>query len=611
MSNTAAPPVSAPPETTHAPLLWTKLHAPVRRELVARGALLQLLGAGPPRRLTLIRAPAGWGKSTLVADWHASAGETRPFAWLALDHGDNDPVRFWTYVIEALRTLHPEIGMSSLVFLQAPGVSLVDRVLPILINELATLLGPAVLVVEDYHLISNAEIHESVAFFVEHSPPGLELVLSARSQPLLPLGRLRAHGELLEIGTDELRFSPAEAAALLNDLHGLELAPGDVARLRERTEGWAAGLYLAALSLRGQSDGHAFVAAFAGDDRHLVDYLSAEVLAGQPEDVRRFLLGTSVVDRLCAPLCDALTGGVGSARMLRDIERSNLFLVPLDTKREWYRYHHLFGELLRLELTAAEPELVPVLHRRAAAWLLGAGFVSEGIHHTIAAGDLADAGELIAQHWALTLLGAGGDRTVESWLCALPEDTLRGDIRLCFARCFIGLSLGRLNEVEKWLAVAESAPLPGPFRDGVTSVPGALACVRASLAWLTGDAGGALQEGDQVLAAETGPWRAIGVAVIGLAHAARGGWEEAQKWAGEYASIGRETGHYLNQVSGLGIVSACHAELGQWQAAADVAQTALALGARHGISEHWCSAQAHLARGLVLERGGELEAAEA
>jgi LuxR family transcriptional regulator, maltose regulon positive regulatory protein len=280
MSSPDAPPGSVQAETTHAPLLSTKLHAPVRRELVSRGALLELLVAGPPRRVTLIRAPAGWGKSTLLADWHASAGETRPFAWLALDQGDNDPVRFWTYVIEALRTLDPEIGMSSLAFLRAPGVSLVDHVVPVLINELATRLRRAVLVVEDYHVISNTEIHESLAFFVEHSAPGLELVLSTRSQPPLPLGRLRANGELLEIGTDDLRFSPAEAAALLNDLHGLKLAHDDVVRLQERTEGWAAGLYLAALSLRGQSDGHAFVAAFAGDDRHLVDYLSAEVLAG-------------------------------------------------------------------------------------------------------------------------------------------------------------------------------------------------------------------------------------------------------------------------------------------------------------------------------------------
>ncbi len=251
---------------------------------MTRRALLGLLCAGRPRKLTVIRAPAGWGKSTLLADWYASEHEARPFAWLALDQDDNDPVRFWTYLIEALRRLDSEIGMNSLPFLQAPGVSLIGHVLPVLINELATNLREAVLVLEDYHLVRSAETHDSVAFLVEHSPPGLELVLSARSQPPLPLGRLRAHGDLFEIGAEELRFSAAEAGALLNDLHGLELAEDDVVRLRERTEGWAAGLYLAALSLRGQRDGHAFVAAFAGDDRHLVDYLSAEVLADQPEE---------------------------------------------------------------------------------------------------------------------------------------------------------------------------------------------------------------------------------------------------------------------------------------------------------------------------------------
>jgi LuxR family maltose regulon positive regulatory protein len=578
---------------------------------VTRRALLGVLCAGPPRKLTVIRAPAGWGKSTLLADWHASEHEARPFAWLALDQGDNDPVRFWTYVIEALRRLDSGIGMNSLPLLQAPGVSLIGHVLPVLINELATNLREAVFVLEDYHLVRSAETHDGVAFLVEHSPPGFELVLSARSQPPLPLGRLRAHGDLLEIGAEELRFSAAEAGALLNDLHGLELAEDDVLRLRDRTEGWAAGLYLAALSLRGQSDGHAFVAAFAGDDRHLVDYLSAEVLADQPEEMRRFLLCTSVVERLSAPLCDALTGGAESARTLEAIERSNLFLVPLDTKREWYRYHHLFGDLLRLELARVEPELEPVLHRRAAAWLLRAGFVSEGIHHTIEAGDLADAGELIARHWALTLLGTAGDRTIDSWLSALPDDALRADFRLCFARCFVDLSLGRMDEVEKWLPVAESAPLQQPFRDGVTSVSGALACVRAAFLWETGDAGGALAAGREVLAAETGPWRAIGVAVIGLAHAARSEWEEGRKWMAEYARIGLETGHNVNQVSGLSTVSACHAELGEWEAAGDVAQEALALGVRHGINEHWCSAHAHLARGLVLERGGEPEEAQA
>jgi LuxR family maltose regulon positive regulatory protein len=594
------------------PLIWTKLHAPVRRGLVSRGALVDLLCTGPPRKLTVVRAPAGWGKSTLLADWHASEREARPFAWLALDQGDDDPVRFWTYAIEALRTLDPEIGISSVPVLQAPGVRLVDHALPVLVNEITTTLrGQAVLVVDDYHLVRSAEIHEGVAFLVENAPPTLELVLAGRSEPPLPLARLRAKGQLLEIGSEELRFSPAEADALLNDLHGLELAQDDVVRLRDRTEGWAAGLYLAALSLRGRSDAHAFVAAFAGDDRHLVDYLSAEVLAGQPERVRRFLLWTSVVERLSAPLCDAVMAGTGSVSMLEDIERSNFFLVPLDSKRQWYRYHHLFGELLRHELAFTEPEVVPVLHRRAAAWLLDAGFVSEGIHHAIAAGDLAQAGELIAQHWAPTLLGTAGDRTVDSWLSALPDNTLRADFRLCFARCFIGLSLGRMDEVEKWLVIAESAPLPQPFRDGVTSVPGALACVRAAFLWETGDAGGALEEGRKVLAAETGPWRAIGVAVIGLAHAARAEWEEGMKWMAEYARIGRETGHHVNNVSGLSTVSACHAELGQWEAAADVAQTALALGIRHGINEHWCSAHAHLARGLVLERGGELEEAEA
>jgi len=590
-------------------LIQTKLEAPLPRRLVAREALVRRLADGSPRRLTLVRAPAGWGKTTLLAEWSASELEPRPFAWLALDRGDNDPTLFWSYVIGALRTVAPGIGERALGLLRVPGVDLAREMLPLLINDVAQRVQPSVLAIDDYHLIANRDIHDAMALLIEHLPAQLEVVLASRSEPPLPLARLRVRGELAEVDAAALGFSDEEATTLINDLHGLELGPAQVVSLRERTEGWAAGLYLAVLSLSGRDDPGAFVAAFAGDDRHVVDYLGAEVLAGQPDRVRDFLLRTSVLDRLCAPLCDAL-GARDSARLLEEIGRANFFLAPLDDKAEWYRYHHLFGELLRHELALAEPELVPELHRRAAGWLLEAGFVSDAIRHTIAAGELADAGELIAAHWAPTLLGAAGDRTVDSWLSALPAEVVRGDVRLCFARCFTGLSLGRMAEVAEWLGLGEKAPQPGPFLDGASSARGALACVRAAWLWETGDVGAAMAAGHDAREAERGsPWEAIGVAVIGLAHAARGEWEEGRAWMAEYARIGRESGHHLNCASGLATVSACHAELGEWEAAGQAVDEALQTAARYGIDEHWCTAHAHLSRGLALERRGDHDAA--
>jgi len=593
-------------------LVWTKLNAPVQRDHVPRTELLRLLVRGPHAKLVLVRAPAGWGKSALLADWHASPRETRAFAWVALDGADSDPLRFLLYLVEALRTLEPEVGTTSLPILLAPGVDLVEDALPVLLNELQALSGDAVLVLDDYHAITNELIHDVVAYLLEHIPLALTLAVATRSEPALPLARLRARGDLLEIDPDALRFSKDEARALLNDLHGLDLDDTVVARLHERTEGWVAGLFLAALSLRGRDDARAFVDTFAGDDRHIADYLCAEVLAGHRAEVREFLLRTSILERFCAPLCDAVTGSGGAARLLPEIERANFLLVPLDTRRDWYRYHHLFGELLRDQLTPAEPGLLPELHRRAAGWLLAEGFVSEAIQHTIAAGDHAEAGERIAGQWPITLLGSAGDAVIEGWLRALPESVVRADVRLCIARCYVELSRGRMDGVETWLAAAEAAPQPGPFRDGHVSAAGAVAGVRAAWLWQVGDVDGSLAAGREARRSEEGsPWEAIGVAVIGLAHVARGEWDEGRHWMGEYSRIGRESGHHLHECSGLSTVSACLAETGELDAAADAAERALEIAGRHGIDEHWCTAHAHLVRGLVRERAGDSAGAAA
>ncbi len=439
--------------TTARPLVWSKVQPPVQRRRVSRPALLELC-MGAPRKVTLIRAPAGWGKSTLLADWHAAESQTRRFAWLALDRGDNDPVRFWTYLIEALRTRHPAAGTTSLPTLEAPRVDVVNDVLPAISAELACAPHRIVLVLDDYHLVTNPEIDESLAAFVDHLPPVLELAVATRSQPALPLARLRARGELVEIDGHDLGFSVDDATRLLNDLQGLGLDHDAVARLQERTEGWAAGLYLASLTLRGRADVDGFIREFAGDDRHVVDYLSAEVLAGQPRDVRTFLLRTSLLDRLCAALCDAVTERDDSWRILREMERSNFFLVPLDSKRAWYRYHHLFAELLRQELQIVDPASISVLHRRAAVWHRENGLPAEAIHHATAAGDVAEATRLILDHWVEARDRARLE-TILSWLAALPTDVLLGDPRLCLVQATTLQELGRVDDADRWLAAAE------------------------------------------------------------------------------------------------------------------------------------------------------------
>ena len=338
------------------PLLSTKLQAPaVRRELVGRGSLVNQLRDGATGRLTVVTAPPGWGKTTLLAAWRLVEGDRHPFAWVSLDEGDNDPARFWSYVVEALRAAVPGLEQRLAPLGRVGSGSLADAVVPLIVNALADHDEPVVLVLDDFHLIATPEVHAGLATLIDHAPAALHVAVAARGEPALPLGRLRARAELSELSTDALRFSGREAAVLLNGVLDLGLSEPDVERLHRRTEGWAAGLYLAALSLRGRSDPGVFIADFAGDDRLVFDYLSAEMLDGVRAEVRAFLLQTSILERLCGPLCDAITRRTDSARLLAEIERSNLFLIPLDRRRQWYRYHGLFGELLRTRLDLDEP----------------------------------------------------------------------------------------------------------------------------------------------------------------------------------------------------------------------------------------------------------------
>jgi LuxR family maltose regulon positive regulatory protein len=420
---------------------------------VSRAALVDRLVAERPRRLTLVDAPPGWVKTMLLAEWVADPRETRRFAWFTVDRSDNDAVRFWAYAIAALRAAVPAIGAGAEASLGVSGTDPRDIVLPELINELAGIEEELVLVLEDYHLVDSTEIHAAVAFLVEHMPATLEIAMATRIDPPLPLARMRARGELLEIRAAQLAFSPEETDVLLNGVLGEALPADERDLLVARTEGWAAGLYLAALSLAGRADRSGLVEELALGDRHIVDYLGGEVLDGLDDGTRSFLLATSILERLSGPLCDAVTGESDGTQRLEEIERANLFLVPLGARRGWYRYHHLFGELLRHELAHVDAAAVPDLHRRAAAWLAAEGSIDDAIYHASAAGDLDLGAELVVANWRAAF-NRGELATVDRWLDGLPEATVAREADLALARAWVAMDRGRAREAERWLTGA-------------------------------------------------------------------------------------------------------------------------------------------------------------
>ena len=493
-------------------LLATKLHVPRRRPgFVPRPRLVGRLEEGLTRGLVLVCAPAGSGKTVLLADWARHGG--RPVAWLSLDAGDNDPARFWRHVVAALGQVRPGIGELAGPVLGPLEASSPDGLVMALINELAA--DPredeVLLVLDDYHLIDSQAVHESLLFLLEYVPPGLRMVLASRSDPPLPLARLRAGGQLAELRAAELRFTADEAAALLREAIGADLPGTAVAALTARTEGWAAGLQLAGLSLRGQADTAGFVAAFSGSHRYVLDYLTGEVLERQNPQVREFLLETSVLERLTGELCDAVTGRAGSQAMLADIERAGLFLVPLDEVRGWWRYHHLFADLLRARLQAEQPGRVQALHRAAAAWCEEHDLADDAVRHALAAGEAAWAARLVERH-VEALLGRSEGVTLRRWLSALPAESVRDRPRLCLAQAY-GTAQGfqvealeaLLDDAERAFAVSGDEPyepsLGPPQGDSVlANVPAGIAFLRASLARLRGDAARAAGYNRQALA---------------------------------------------------------------------------------------------------------------
>ncbi|HEY7146361.1 MAG TPA: hypothetical protein VH637_19130, partial [Streptosporangiaceae bacterium] len=490
----------------HEVLLATKLHVPRPQPgFVPRPRLVQALGDGLARGRVLVCAPAGFGKTALLADWAGGGG--RPVAWLGLDSGDSDPARFWLYAVAALDRARPGLAgrMGPL-----PSRSF-GALATTLINELAADPGPdeVLLVLDDYHLVDSGPVHESMAFLLENLPPGLRVVVSGRADPPLPLARLRARGQLAELRAADLRFTPDEATALLGEAAGPGLSDTAVAALVARTEGWAAGLQLAGLSLRGRADAAGFAAAFGGSHRFVLDYLADEVLDGQTGPVRAFLLETSVLERLSGELCDAITGRTGSQAMLHDIERAGLFLVPLDDVRGWWRYHHLFADLLRARLQAEQPGRAQALHRAAAAWSEEHDLADDAVRHALAAGDAAWAARLVERH-VEERLGRGEGATVRRWLSALPAESVRARSRLCLAQAY-GAAQGfqlealeaLLDDAERAFAVSGDEPYKDPDGRAVSvlaNVPAGIAFLRASLARLRGDAALAVGYNRQALA---------------------------------------------------------------------------------------------------------------
>ena len=381
------------------PLLETKLYVPKwRTGLVSRPRLVERLDRGTERKLTLVSAPAGFGKTTLLAEWLAAApaGE-RPAAWVSLDQSDNDPALFWAYFITALQTVQSGVGDNALSLLHSPKPPPIELVLTTLINEINAIEDDFTFILDDYHLIDALPVHDGATFLLDHLPQQMHLVIAGRSDPPLPLSRLRGRGELTELRAADLRFTLDEAATFLNELMGLNVSAGDVAALETRTEGWIAGIQLAALSMRGREDVPRFIRDFAGDDRYIVDYLIGEVLQRQPERVRSFLLQTSVLGRLSGHLCDAVTGQEDGRGMLEALERGNLFVVPLDDKRQWYRYHHLFADVLHAHSMEEQPDRVPALHRRASEWYERNGLPADAIRHALAARDFERATDLVCR----------------------------------------------------------------------------------------------------------------------------------------------------------------------------------------------------------------------
>lgn len=580
-------------------LLATKHFVPRRRgNLVSRPRLLTQLDQGTGTPLTLVAAPAGSGKTTLLADWLATPqASQRVTAWVSLDPGDNDPVRFWTYVITSLQETGAIGDERVLTLLQAHQPPGFEFVLTSLINDLAAAHHDVILVLDDYHVIQNQPIHEALAFLLEHLPPRLHLIIVTREDPPLPLPRLRARGELTEVRAADLRFAPGEVAAFLSSTMGLSLTAHDLTLLESRTEGWIAGLQLAALSLQGKPDTSRFIQAFAGTDRYIVDYLVSEVLQRQPEAIKRFLLETAILDRLSGSLCDAVTGRDDGAEMLETLERGNLFVVPLDDTRHWYRYHHLFADVLQARLLAEYPGRMATLHLNASRWYERAGATAEAIRHALAGEDAARAADLV-ELAAPALRRSRQEATLLRWCKALPDDVIRCRpvLSVTYASALLSTGEGagveeRLQDAEHWLAQvppgamsANGLPAGMVVRDyeEFWRLPGQIAVYRAGQALMVGNLAVTLTHARHaldLLDAHDLVWRGAASAILGLAAWTSGDLAGAyQSYAGGMALL-QQAGNVADAIAGAITLADLRIAQGQLRDAMHLYEQSLQLAA--------------------------------
>jgi LuxR family maltose regulon positive regulatory protein len=580
-------------------LLGTKLSVPrLRSTTIERTTLLDRLTSH--RGAVLVVAPPGFGKSTLLGQWRQAAEV--PQAWVSLDAADNDPVLFWNYIVAGLQAVEPSLPLTP------PAGPLgerdfVDAIVPRLLNELASLESDVVLVLDDYHAITSAACHRSVELFLTREPANVRIVVSSRVDPPFPLGTLRARGELLELREGDLAFTPQETRRFLNDALDLGLSPRAAAILHERAEGWPAGLYLASLSLRDAADRERAVADFGGSTRQVSDYLTEVALDALAPPMRDFLVETSILERMSGLLCDATTGRSGSADLLVELEHANLFLTALDDHREWYRYHHLFADLLRAELHRRPAERRRELHRYAFAWLAAAGLVGEAIHHAVEAGEIETAARLVAENY-LSTIEWGGYATVAAWLEEFPRRVVVGDARLCFVVSWVDRFQRRREDAQVALQNAIDAGHEGPLPDGASSIEVTAALLRAGFPW--GDVGEMLTAARRAFELEghrDSMWRVTVHVQLGWALALAGRSDEARPLLERGAALAPRTEQWLNAVGADCLLAFLDLEAGELTSAERWARRAMGVLASQGLADTGTGGWAAATLGAVLARG--------
>lgn len=607
-------------------VLKTKLFAPPRRAgVVPRPRLAARLDEGFQRKLTLLSAPAGFGKTTVVSEWAAAGG--RRVAWLSLDPGDGHSGRFLAYLASALRTVEPSLGEAVLAALDAPRPPPTEWLVTELLNDLANVEREVVLVLDDFHTVDAEPVDAVVRTLLHHLPAPCHLVITTREDPDLGLASLRARRQLTELRAADLRFTHEETARFLAEITGLELSDADIASLEARTEGWVVGLQLAAVSMQGRDDVAGFIRAFSGDHRYIVDYLVEEVLQRQTDRVRDFLMHTAILERLNGALCDAVTDRQGGGALLDELERSNLFVVPLDDHRRWYRYHHLFGDVLQAHLRRERPELVPDLHRRASAWFESVGEPDQAVRHALAAGDVERAARLIELAWRAM------DSTFRSaawlgWVDALPDELVASRPVLGVGCAWARLNAGELEAAEKHLegveAWLETNGGAGAHREGVAaaaavdrdearSLPATIASARAYHALSVGDPVAGLAQAHralELLPEDDHIGRGIPLGLVSLAHWAKGDLEEAYGMLAQAMAGFRAAGSVSAAISGVFALADIRATQGRLREAAGIHEEGLRLVETGADPVVPGAAELHVGLADVLREQGDLEAAE-